>query len=149
MAAPVAFRTFTPADERQDLMRRLEAAPRENAEALLEAYALLERLHSAKILATANGLLSAGDILVDRLTNVVSSHQAVTLLQVGLILGDVATSLDANRLQKVVAQTRDATPSWFSLLRKMLSADTRRTLGLTLGLLETAGDALRTSGGKK
>ena len=149
MANPVAFRTFTPADERRDLMRRLEAAPREHAEALLEAYALLERLHSAKLLATANGLLSAGDILVDRLTNVVSSQQAVTLLQVGLILGDVVTSLDAARIQKVVAETKAATPSWFSLLRRIFSADTRRMLGLTLGLLETAGGSLRAGGGKK
>jgi uncharacterized protein YjgD (DUF1641 family) len=149
MANPVAFRTFTPADERLDLIRKLEAAPREHAEAILEAYALLERLHSAKILAAANGLLSAGDILVDRLTNVVSSQQAVTLLQVGLILGDVATSLDAARIQKVVAETKAATPSWFSLLRRIFSADTRRMLGLALGLLEIAGGSLRTSGGKK
>jgi uncharacterized protein YjgD (DUF1641 family) len=149
MAAPVAFRTFTPADERDDLMRRIEAAPREHAEAILEAYALLERLHSAKLLATANGLLSAGDTLVDRLTNVVSSHQAVTLLQIGLILGDVVTSLDATRVQKVVAETKAATPSWFSLLRRMFSAGTRRTLGLMLGLLETAGDALSNGGGEK
>jgi uncharacterized protein YjgD (DUF1641 family) len=149
MANPVAFRTFTPADERRDLMRELEAAPRKHADAILEAYALLERLHSAKILATANGLLSAGDTLVDRLTNVVSSQQAVTLLQVGLILGDIATSLDAARLQKVVEQTKAATPSWFSLTRRIFSADTRRMLGLTLGLLEIAGGSLRTSGGKK
>jgi uncharacterized protein YjgD (DUF1641 family) len=149
MANPVAFRTFTPADERRDLMRELEAAPREHADAILEAYALLERLHSAKILATANGLLSAGDTLVDRLTNVVSSQQAVTLLQVGLILGDIATSLDAARLQKVVEETKAATPSWFSLTRRIFSADTRRMLGLTLGLLEIAGGSLRTSGGKK
>lgn len=149
MASPVAFRTFTPADERRDLMRELEAAPREHAEAILEVYALLERLHSAKILATANGLLSAGDILVDRLTNVVSSKQAVTLLQVGLILGDVATSLDAPRIQKVVEETKAATPSWFTLLRRIFSADTRRTLGLTLGLLEIAGSSLRSGGGKE
>ena len=149
MANPVAFRTFTPADERRDLMRELEAARREHAEAILEAYALLGRLHSAKILATANGLLSAGDTLVDRLTNVVSSQQAVTLLQVGLILGDVVTSLDAARIQKVVAETKAATPSWFSLLRRIFSADTRRMLGLTLGLLEIAGGSLRASGGKK
>lgn len=130
-------------------MRELEAAPREHADAILEAYALLERLHSAKILATATGLLSAGDTLVDRLTNVVSSQQAVTLLQVGLILGDIATSLDAARLQKVVEETKAATPSWFSLTRRIFSADTRRMLGLTLGLLEIAGGSLRTSGGKK
>jgi uncharacterized protein YjgD (DUF1641 family) len=149
MAAPVAFRTFTSADERQDLMRRLEAAPRQHAEAILEAYALLDKLHSAKLLATANGLLSTGDVLVDRFTEVVSSPQAVTLLRVGLILGDVVTSLDANQVHEVVAQTKSATPSWFSLLRRLFSAETRRTLGLTLGLLQIVGNSLRTSGGKK
>ena len=130
-------------------MRRLEAAPRDHAEAILEAYALLERLHSAKLLATANGLLSAGDIVIDRLTDVVSSPQAVGLLRLGVILGDIVTSLDANRVHELVAQTESATPSWFSLLRRLFSTDTRRTLGLTLGLLETVGYSLRTSRGKK
>jgi uncharacterized protein YjgD (DUF1641 family) len=149
MAVPVAFRTFTPADERPDLMRRLETAPREHAEALLETYALLERLHSTGLLAIANGLLSVGDVVIDRLTNVVSSPQAVTLLQAGLILGDVVTSLDATRLRQVVAETKAATPSWFSLLRRLFSTDTRRTLGLTLGLLQVVGGSLKSNGGTK
>lgn len=149
MAAPVPFRTFTPADERDDLVRRLEAAPREHAEALLEAYDLLEKVHSAKLMATANGLLSAGDIVIDRLANVVTAPQMVSLLRVGLILGDVVTSLDADSLHVVVAEAKSTTPSWFSLLRRLFSAKTRRMLGLTLGLLEVAGDSLRVREDKK
>jgi uncharacterized protein YjgD (DUF1641 family) len=148
MAAPVASRLFTPANERQDLIRRLEAAPK-HIEAILEAYDLLERLHQARILATVNGLLSAGDVVIDRLTDVVSSPQAIGLLRVSLILGDIVTSLDANRVHEVVAQAKSTTPSWFSLVRRLFSSDIRRTLGLSLGLLEAVGNSLKASGGNK
>ena len=64
MAMPVSFREFTPRNSRDDLLRRLEQAPAEHVEALLAAYDLLERLHETGLLDTANGLLSAGETVV-------------------------------------------------------------------------------------
>jgi hypothetical protein len=52
----------------------------------------------------------------------------------GLIFGDVDASVDATRVREVITHTKAATPSWFSLLRRMLSAKTRGAVGLTSGL---------------
>jgi hypothetical protein len=56
MAIAVDFREFTPADSREDLIRRVEQAPVEHAEAVLAAYDLLQRLHEKGLLDLLNGL---------------------------------------------------------------------------------------------
>ena len=141
MAAPVEFRTFTPDDSRLDLQRRIASAPREHAEAVLESYELLQRLHDCGILAIANGLLSAGPTVVAKLTDVVSSAPAVTTLRLGLALGKIATAIDANRVEQLVAES--TTPaSWWQILRLALRKETRQALGLSLGLLGAFGEAI-------
>jgi len=50
MAIAVDFREFTPADSREDLIRRVEQAPVEHAEAVLATYDLLQRLHEKGLL---------------------------------------------------------------------------------------------------
>ena len=46
MAKPVAYRVFTPPDTREELKRRIDAAPAEHADAILSAYRLLEEAHT-------------------------------------------------------------------------------------------------------
>jgi len=87
MAVAVEFRTYTPPDSRLDLVRRIESAPREHAEAVLEAYDVLQRLHDTGALALVNGLLSAEDTVIDKMTDVVSSKQAVAALRIAMVLG--------------------------------------------------------------
>lgn len=110
MATPVEFRTFTPEDSRLDLQRRIASAPREHAEAVLESYDLLQRLHDCGMLAIANGLLSAGPTVIAKLTDVVSSAPAVTALRIGLALGKIATAIDASRVEQLVADGRPHLP---------------------------------------
>ena len=151
MAAPVEFRTFTPEDSRLDLQRRIASAPREHAEAVLESYELLQRLHDCGALAIANGLLSAGPTVIAKLTDVVSSGPAVTALQIGLTLGKIATEIDANQVEQVVADSTTV-PSWWRILRLALKKETRQALGLSLGLLVAFGAAIgkqHTSGSSK
>ena len=45
MAVAVDFRSFTPVDARVDLIKKVEGAPVEHAEAVLSAYDLLQQLH--------------------------------------------------------------------------------------------------------
>jgi uncharacterized protein YjgD (DUF1641 family) len=78
MAVAVDLREFTPIDSREDLIRRVEQAPIEHAEAVLGAYDLLQRLHQKGLLDLLNGLLSAGDTVVNRVVDVVSSKEMVT-----------------------------------------------------------------------
>jgi len=85
MAIAVDFREFQPVDRREDLIRRVEQAPVEHAEAVLAAYDVLERLHEKGLLDLINGLLSAGETVVNHVVDVVSSKEMVTALRIALI----------------------------------------------------------------
>src|ERR1700748_3448652 len=98
MAIAVDFREFRPVDRREDLIRRVEQAPVEHAEAVLAAYNLLQRLHEKGLLDLVNGLLSAGDTVVDRVVDVVSSKEMVTALRLGLMFNNLLTQIDADEL---------------------------------------------------
>src|ERR1700757_2346594 len=94
MAKAVEFREFTPSNSRDDLIRRVEKAPAEHAEALLAAWDLLERLHEKGVLDLLSGLLSAGDMVVDRVTDIISSKQMVTGVRMALVLTNLLGALD-------------------------------------------------------
>ena len=48
MAQPIALE-IPPRDARKELLTRLENAPAEHAEALLDSYELLQQLHEARV----------------------------------------------------------------------------------------------------
>ena len=142
MAVAVEFRTYTPPDSRLDLVRRIETAPREHAEAVLEAYDVLQRLHDTGALALVNGLLSAEDTVIDKMTDVVSSKQAVAALRIAMVLGSVLTSIDADRVHAAVTEAETQTPSLWRLLRTACSKEVRQAAGLGLSLARIFGTAL-------
>ena len=142
MAAAVDFREFTPADSREDLIRRVEQAPIEHAEAVLAAYDLLQRLHEKGLLDLLNGVLSAGDTVVDRVVDVVSSKEMVTALRIGLMINNLLTQIDADALHAMIEEAGKETPSLLALGRQAASRDTRRGLATAVGLLNVFGAAL-------
>jgi uncharacterized protein YjgD (DUF1641 family) len=142
MAAAVEFRTYTPPDSRLDLVRRIESAPREHAEAVLEAYDVLQRLHDTGALALVNGLLSAEDTVIDKVSDVVSSRQAVTALRIAMILGSALTSIDADRVHAAVTEAETRSPSLWRLLRTAFSKEVRQAAGLGLSLARIFGASL-------
>jgi uncharacterized protein YjgD (DUF1641 family) len=142
MAVAVDFREFKPVDSRQDLVRRVEQAPIEHAEALLAAYDLLQRLHQKGVLDLLNGLLSAGDTVVDRLVDVVSSKEMVTALRIGLAFSNLLPLIDADALHTVIAEAGKETPSLLALGKHAASKDARRGLATAVGLLNVFGAAL-------
>ena len=115
-------------------MRRIESAPWEHAEAVLEAYDVLQRLHDTGALALVNGLLSAENTVVDKVSDVVSSKQAVTALRIAMILGGALTSIDADSVHAAVAEAETHTPSLWKLLRIACSKEIRKAAGLGLSL---------------
>ncbi len=143
MAMAVDFRTFQPVDSREDLLRRVEAAPREHAEAVLAAYEVLEKLHEADVLNLLKGLLGAKNMVVDRAADVVSSAEMVNLLRISLLAGSLLKKIDPNDLHTVLAEAEKEPPGVFQILRRMTSKDTRRALGAMGGLLNILGAALR------
>jgi hypothetical protein len=142
MAVAVEFRTYTPPDSRLDLVRRIESAPREHAAAVLEAYDLLQRLHDTGALALLNGLLSAEDTVIAKVSDVASSRQAVTVLRIAMILGSALTSVDADRVHAAVSEAETRTPSLWQLLRTACSKEVRQAAGLGLSLAQIFGASL-------
>jgi uncharacterized protein YjgD (DUF1641 family) len=136
MAVAVDFRTYTPPDSRLDLVRRIESAPREHADAVLEAYDVLQRLHDTGTLALVSGLLSAENTVIDKVSDVVSSKQAITMLRIAL------TSIDADRVHAAVAEAETRTPSLWTLLRAACSTEVRKAAGLGLSLAQIFGASL-------
>jgi uncharacterized protein YjgD (DUF1641 family) len=142
MTVAVDFREFTPADSREDLIRRVAQAPVEHAEAVLTAYDLLQRLHEKGLLDFLNGLVSAGGTVADRVVDVVSSKEMVTALRIGLIFSNLLSSIDADALHAVLAGAGKEAPSLLALGKQAASKDTRRGMAAAVGLLNAFGAAL-------
>jgi uncharacterized protein YjgD (DUF1641 family) len=143
MAVAVEFRKFQPTDSREDLLRRVEAAPLEHAEAVLAAYEVLEKLHEADVLNLLSGLIGAKNMVVDRAADVVSSTEMVNLLRISLLAGNLLEKIDPNDLHTVLAEAEKEPPGVFQILQRMTSKDARRALGAMGGLLNVLGAAMR------
>jgi hypothetical protein len=142
MAFAVDFRMYMPEDSRGDLVRRIQDAPIEHAQAVLAAYDLLGRLHEKGILDLLNGLLSAGDRVVNHVAELISAPQAVTALRTGLIFSDLLRSFDAGKLHDLLAKADQEPPSLFALVRQALSRDARHGIAASVGILQLFGAAL-------
>jgi len=142
MATAVEFRQFTPRNTREDLIRRVEQAPAEHAEALLAAYHLLQRLHEKGMIDLLNGLLGAGDTVVERVVDVISSKEMVTALRIALVFSNLLSSIDPDKLHAVVSNAGRDAPSLLAIGKKATSKDARRGMAAAVGLLTTFGEAL-------
>jgi uncharacterized protein YjgD (DUF1641 family) len=142
MAKAVDFREFTPHNSRDDLIRRVEQAPVTHAEAVLAAYDLLERLHEKGIIDLLNGLLSAGDTVVERVADVISSREMVTAVRMALMFTNLLNSIDPDKLHAVISNAGKETPSFLAIAKQMTSKDARRGMAAALGLLNLLGEAL-------
>ncbi|WP_035352613.1 DUF1641 domain-containing protein [Edaphobacter aggregans] len=143
MAVAVDFRTYKPENSRDDLVRKIEEAPLEHAQAVLAAYDLLERLHENGILDLLNGLLSAGDTVVNHVVNVISAPQMITRLRTVLIFNNLLNSLDADKLHELLAEAGGKPPSLLSMAKQATSEDARRGMATAVGLLNLFGAALK------
>jgi uncharacterized protein YjgD (DUF1641 family) len=142
MAVAVNFREFHPVDSRGDLIRRVENAPVEHAEAILSAYDLLQQLHEKGILELFSGLLSAGETVVNHVVGVISSQEMVTALRIGLIFSNLLSSIDPDKLSAVLAQAGKEPPSLLAIGKQATSKEARRSMAVAMGLLNVFGAAL-------
>jgi uncharacterized protein YjgD (DUF1641 family) len=142
MAVAVDFREFRPVDARNDLIRRVEQAPIEHAEAILSAYELLQQLHEKGMLDLLTGVLSAGETVVNHVVGVVSSKEMVNMLRMVLIFSNLLSSIDPDKLSSVIAQAGKEPPSLLGIGRQATSKEARRAIGVALGLLNVVGGAL-------
>ena len=142
MAVAVDYRVFTPRNSREDLIRKVEQAPVAHAEAVLAAYDLLQRLHEKGMIDLLSGLLSAGDTVVERLVDMISSKEMVTALRIALIFSNLLSSIDPDKLHAVISNAGKDAPSLLAVGKQAASKDARRGMAAAVGVLNVFGEAL-------
>jgi|SRR5579864_5380008 len=152
MAAPLTFQP-NPVDPQKELMRRVEEAPREHAEALLATWDLLQTAHDQGILDLAQGLIGGRDIIAAKLAEAANTPDGVNVLRNMIAFGRIVASIDPEMLYKVsraldrnpprVRSAEEKPPSLLSLFRQFRAEDTRRGLAYGLDLLSVLGAATR------
>jgi uncharacterized protein YjgD (DUF1641 family) len=148
---------ISPRDARQELRKRLEEAPIEHAEALLDSYELLQKLHDRGLFQLLQGALGASDKLVEAAVDAAKSDESVRAMRNAIILGKMLSSINPEILQGVaiaVGETLGCTkkpviepPGLFSLLGQFRQRELRRSIALINRFLETLGDQLKLRGG--
>ena len=151
MASPISFKPEA-VDPHRELMRRVDEAPREHAEALLVAWDLLQTAHDQGILDLAQGLIGGRDVIAGKLAEAGRSEEGVQALRNLLAVGRILAAFDPDVLQRMAksfereqgATKRDAKPpSLWELFRRVASADGRRGLAFLTTMLTGLGRATR------
>ncbi len=140
---PVEFRQFTPKNSRQDLIRRLEAAPERHVEALLASYELVQRMHDEGLIDSANGLLSAGGTVMSRIADVMGSAEIVATLRITFMLTNLLKVIDTGDLHNILSGKDAGSTSLVRLCKDLMGEDARVGLTTFVGLLRILGAALR------
>lgn len=152
MAKPIAY-SPPDVDARSELIQRLEAAPQEHAEALLDAYDILRLLHKKGILELVKGALGSGEKVLQILTETLEMKESIQTLRNFVILIKIVGSLDPRLLEGIqsavtnniaLARNQDP-PSLLKVGRRFAGRDSRRALGALAGILETLGQNLITA----
>jgi uncharacterized protein YjgD (DUF1641 family) len=156
MAKPIAIVPI-PADNQQgakdELLRKLDAAPLEHASALLALWELLEAAHQKQLLEIATGAIAAGDTIVNKLAEAAANPGAIQGLRNLIILTEMLGSLDPESLRLLVkalpnglhetqAQAAVQPPSRWQIFRQLSSADSRRALAMAAGVAASVGAAI-------
>src|SRR5580658_3996176 len=100
MARPISLE-LPPRDPRQELRKRLEKAPVEHAEALLDSYELLQQLHDHGVLELLRGALGASDKLIETAVDAVRSEESIRAMRNAIILAKMLGSIDPELLHGI------------------------------------------------
>jgi uncharacterized protein YjgD (DUF1641 family) len=155
MAKPITLE-IPPRDPRRELISRLETAPAEHAEALLDAYELLQELHDRHVLETLRGALSAGDKLAESATRMADSPQSLAALRNLIIIAKTLGAMNPELVQCVATAASETLgsggkaviepPGLLSLLGQFRRKELRRSIALITRFLETLGNQLKVRG---
>ena len=149
MANPITF-TPQPVDPHTELMRKVEAAPREHAEALLLAWDTLQTAHDQGVLDLLKGLMGGRDVIAGKLAEAMVLPESVNAIRNLIALGRIAAALDPDMLQRLAKsmdqgmqgpQPDGQTPSMFRILRQATSPAGKRGLSFAVQMLVAIGTA--------
>ena len=149
MAHPITF-TPQPIDPHVELMRKVEAAPREHAEALLVAWDTLQTAHDQGLLDLLQGLMGGRDIIAGKLAEAVVLPESISAIRNLIALGRIMAAVDPemlHRLAKAMDQGMQGpkpdgeTPSMFRILRQATSPAGKRGLSFAVQMLVAIGSS--------
>ena len=149
MANPITF-TPQPADPHMELMRKVEAAPREHAEALLNAWDTLQTAHDQGILDLVHGLIGGRDVIAGKLAEAMVMPESVNAVRNLIALGRIVAAIDPDVLHRLAKamdqgmkgpQPEAETPSMFRIIRQATSPAGKRGLQFAVQMLVTLGTA--------
>jgi uncharacterized protein YjgD (DUF1641 family) len=158
MARPISLE-LPPRDPREELRNRLETAPVEHAEAILDSFELLQSLHDQGVFQLLRGALEARDKLVETAVETVRSDESVRALRNAIILGKMLGAINPDLLQGIAVAVGETLgsqkkpviepPSLFFLLIQFRHKELRRSVALINRFLESLGKQLRKKGTAK
>lgn len=158
MARPISLE-LPPRDPREELRRRLEQAPVEHAEALLDSYALLQQLHDHGVFELLRGGLGASDKLIETAVDAAKSDESIRAIRNAITLGKILASINPDVLQGVAVAISETLgcyekpiiepPGLFTLLSQFRHKELRRSMALVNKFLETLGNQIKLRGSCK
>ena len=154
MAQPIKLQ-LPPRDPKRELAERLEQAPVEYAEAILDSFETLQKLHESGAFLTLRGLLGATDKIVDDLALGATLPESIRAMRNGIILAKMLGSFDPELLNNIAQSVSETfgeaksvpskPPGTFSLLTSFISTDSRRGLALFSRLFKNLGGRINTN----
>ena len=157
MAQPIPLE-LPPRNPRKELLDRLKTAPQEHAEALLDAFDLLEELHQAGALQKLRGTVSASDEILEYAVTAAKSPEGTRALRNLLILGQILGSIDPDLLKCIAIAVGESLgsdrkpvtrpPGLLALLSEFRQPELRRSVALINRFLETSGQSTKNPRGR-
>jgi len=154
MAQPISLE-IPPRNPRTELRSRLEQAPEEHAEALLDAYEVLEQLHARGVLEIIRGALAASDDILEKVVDNARTPEAIravrNLLFWRQILGSIEPEWFKGIFQAIPEGIAEATSErekpigLFGLFRRLTRKDSLRGLAAAIDFLQAFGRHLQTA----
>ena len=151
MAQPLPLET-APRNAREELRRRLERASDEHAEAILDAYELLQELHDQGVLEMARGVLSTRDEILRTLSENASTPEALRAIRNLLFWRRILGSIEPERFQEIfeaipeginqATAHRKERITLFGLLRQLMSRESLRAMAAAVDFLQCFGRRL-------
>lgn len=138
MANPIAFNP-PKVDPRFELQRRLEAAPREHAEALLVAFDLLEEAHDQGVLDLLHGAIGSREAIVHKLAEYARQPESIAAMRNLLVLGKLLGSIDPESLRS--SSPLQKPRSLWQIFQRIRSVDGRRGLDWITSAIVAVGKA--------
>jgi uncharacterized protein YjgD (DUF1641 family) len=156
MARPIPLE-LPARDPREELRKRLEQAPVQHAEALLDSYELLQQLHDHGVFELLRGALSASDKLIETAVDAAKSDESIRAIRNGMILGKALGAINPDVLQCIATAASQTLgcyekpiiepPGLFSLLSQFRHKELRRSVAFINRFLENLGSQIKLRGG--